>query len=68
MQLISYPSDLLTFRFHTLITSGFLHADIFHLLGNMLGIFIFGRVMERKLGFFKTFLIYFGALIISTQV
>ena len=64
--LINYPSDLLYFRFHTLITAGFLHANLGHLIGNMVGIFIFGRVVERKLGFFKTSLIFFGALIISS--
>jgi membrane associated rhomboid family serine protease len=65
ISLISYPSDILTFRYYTLFTSGFLHADIWHLLGNMLGIFIFGRIIERKLGTKKTFGIYFGALLIS---
>jgi membrane associated rhomboid family serine protease len=63
--LIAYPSDLLSTRVYTLITAGFLHANITHLLGNMLVLFIFGRVVERKLGLGKTFLIYFGALIIS---
>lgn len=63
--LISYPSDLLSLRAYTLITSGFLHANLTHLLGNMLALFIFGRVVERKLGVGKTALIYFGALIIS---
>ena len=49
-----------------MVTAGFLHADPIHLLVNMLGIFIFGRVVERKLGPIKTGLIYFGALIISS--
>ncbi|MBW2980952.1 rhomboid family intramembrane serine protease [Candidatus Woesearchaeota archaeon] len=63
--LISYPSDLLNLRLYTLITSGFLHANAVHLFGNMLGIFIFGRIVERKLGVGRTALVYFGALIIS---
>ena len=63
--LVNYPSDLLQFRFYTLVTAGFLHANLSHLIGNIIGIFIFGRVVERKLGFYKTFLVYFGALIIS---
>jgi len=62
---INYPTDLLNFRFQTLITAGFLHANLAHLIGNMIGIFIFGRVVEKQLGFFKTFLVYFGALIVS---
>ncbi|MGE0793203.1 MAG: rhomboid family intramembrane serine protease [Candidatus Woesearchaeota archaeon] len=63
--LVSYPSDLFSIRIFSLITSGFLHANLSHLLWNMLGIFIFGRVIERKLRYKKTALIYFGALIIS---
>ena len=63
--LVSYPKDLLSLKAYTLITSGFLHANVTHLLGNMLALFIFGRVVERKLGIGKTVLIYFGALIIS---
>ena len=63
--LMSYPSDLLSSRAYTIITSGFMHASWEHLLGNMLALFIFGRVVERKLGAGKTSLVYFGALIIS---
>ncbi len=63
---INFPADLLSSRFYTLVTAGFLHASWSHLLGNMLGIFIFGRVVERKLGFFKTLVVYLGALIISS--
>lgn len=62
---ISYPSDLLSARAYTLITSGFLHANLAHLLGNMLALFIFGRIVERRLGSGKTLGIYFGALLIS---
>jgi membrane associated rhomboid family serine protease len=60
-----YPADLFSIRAYTLITSGFMHASWEHLLGNMLALFIFGRVVEKKLGYAKTALIYFGALIIS---
>lgn len=63
--LISYPSDLLNLRLHTLVTAGFLHANVTHLVGNMIGIFIFGRIVERKLGTGKTALVYFSALIVS---
>jgi len=64
-QFIQYPSDLLSARIYTLITSGFMHASWSHLLWNMLALFIFGRVVEKKLGAGKTSLVYFGALIIS---
>jgi len=64
--LVNYPSNLLQLKFHTLITAGFLHANLGHLIGNIVGIFIFGRVVERKIGFFKTFLVYFGSLVIAS--
>lgn len=65
MSLLSHPADLLNGNIHTLITAGFLHADIFHLLGNMLALLIFGRVVERELNSHKMLLVYFSALIIS---
>jgi membrane associated rhomboid family serine protease len=64
-ELINYPSNLFGPKAYTLITSGFVHASFIHLMGNMLALFIFGRIVERKLGFFKAALVYFGALFIS---
>jgi membrane associated rhomboid family serine protease len=63
--LVNYPSDFLGSRFYSLISSGFLHADLSHLFWNCLGIFIFGRVVETKLGSSKTLFLYFGSLILS---
>ncbi len=64
--LVNYPSDLFSKRWYTLFTAGFLHASLGHLLGNVLGIFLFGRVVEKALGPLKTALIYLGALLISS--
>ncbi len=61
----SRPTDLFSTHAYTLITSGFLHASVIHLFGNMLALFIFGRVVEKNLGSMKFILIYLGALIIS---
>jgi membrane associated rhomboid family serine protease len=63
--LINNSKDLFSTHAYTIITSGFLHASIGHLLGNMLALLIFGRVVERELGEAKTLLIYLGALILS---
>ena len=60
-----FPGSLLEGRFWSIVTSGFLHRDWRHLLLNMLGVFIFARIVERHMGTFKTFFVYFGALIIS---
>ena len=58
MKLLNYPQDILYYdRIFALFSSAFIHADIYHLLGNMLAIFIFGRVVERKFGLKKTMLI-----------
>jgi membrane associated rhomboid family serine protease len=43
---------------HTLLTSFFIHADIEHLLGNMLMLLIMGFVIERKMGGIKFLLFY----------
>jgi membrane associated rhomboid family serine protease len=64
-QLIRYPSDFLSIRAYSLITSGFIHGDFMHLFWNMLFLFVFGRIVERKVGSRKMILIYFLALIIS---
>ena len=64
-QFLNYPSDLFTIRSYSLLTAGFLHANLPHLLGNMLALFIFGRVVERTLGTPKTSFIYIGAMILS---
>ena len=37
-------------QLHTLISSVFLHGDLFHLLGNCLFLVIFGRSLERLFG------------------
>lgn len=63
--LIQYPSDIFELRLHTLITAGFLHANLGHLIGNIIALFVFGRIVEKKLGSSKTALVYFGALILS---
>lgn len=64
--LVNYPSDLLNpARFYSFLTAGFLHADLGHLVANMLGLLIFGRVVERSIGTGKTIFVYFSALIIS---
>lgn len=58
-------SSLSAGRFWTVLTTGLIHFQPGHLLLNMVGIFVFGRVVERHLGPARTLLIYFGALVIS---
>jgi membrane associated rhomboid family serine protease len=42
----------------TWITSNYIHADIFHLVGNMLAMWVFGLIVEGKLGPWKFLLLY----------
>jgi len=63
--LILYPEHLKEGNFLCLVTSGFIHSSWSHLLLNMLGVFVFAKIVERQLGLLKTFYIYFGSLVIS---
>jgi membrane associated rhomboid family serine protease len=47
------------------ISAAFLHADIFHLLGNMFFLWGFGLVVEGKLGWWKYLGIYLGIAAVS---
>ena len=51
---------------YEVITSGFLHAGISHLLVNMFVLFFFGTVMEQVLGPVHFLALYFSALIFSS--
>jgi membrane associated rhomboid family serine protease len=50
-------------EYHRLITSGFLHGGVFHLLINMFVLFQFGRYIEYQLGIVSFLIVYFAALI-----
>ena len=54
------PADILQRKnLYTLFTSMFLHADIFHIGGNMLFLYIFGDNVEDAFGHFRYLLFYF---------
>jgi membrane associated rhomboid family serine protease len=46
----------------TLLTSGFLHAGLFHLASNMLALWILGTLLEPVLGHLRFGLVYFTSL------
>jgi membrane associated rhomboid family serine protease len=53
------PADILNGQnLHTLLTSMFLHADIFHIAGNMLFLYIFGDNIEDAFGHLPYLLFY----------
>jgi membrane associated rhomboid family serine protease len=49
----------------TLITSGFVHADITHLLFNLITFYSFAFPLERVIGTFRFVALYFSGLLIS---
>lgn len=46
-----------------LVTAGFLHAGLFHLLTNMFGLYILGGLLEPAIGRLRFALIYFVSLL-----
>ena len=56
-------------QYYRYISYGFVHADMTHLIFNMITLFFFGRVMEgffaSHFGGFGYFIFYFGALVCS---
>lgn len=49
----------------TIVTYMFLHAGIGHIFFNMLVLFFFGPILERKIGSIKFLQVYFGAGLLS---
>jgi membrane associated rhomboid family serine protease len=49
----------------TLLTSMFLHGDIFHLLSNMFALAVFGLILEHNIGSKKFVMVYFAAGLLS---
>ena len=55
LEYLAFSGDnLVKGRAWTLITSLFLHADLLHLVGNMLFLYVFGNTIEEDLGASKT--------------
>ncbi|MFO7305803.1 MAG: rhomboid family intramembrane serine protease [Gammaproteobacteria bacterium] len=52
-------------QYETFITSGFVHADLTHLLFNMVTFYFFAFPLERWIGSVKFALLYFSGLIAS---
>ena len=48
-----------------LLSSGFVHADITHLVFNLITFYSFGFPLERVIGTFRFLLLYFAGLLIS---
>ncbi|KAF1336723.1 Serine protease family s54, partial [Globisporangium splendens] len=53
-------------QYHTLLTSVFSHADLGHLLANMIGLFFFGRQICDVLGPKRFLALYLGSGVLSS--
>lgn len=61
--LMVHPLHIFEGNYISMISSIFLHADITHLLSNLLALMIFGRIVERHFGYKMLFLFFFSGLI-----
>ena len=62
------PSSFLAGRVYTIITSMFLHADVFHLGFNMIALFLLGTSLEKKIDKKRYLVVYFLGGIVGSLV
>ena len=58
-------SNLLHRRMWTLVTALFVHANVLHLLGNMIFLFVFGNTLEKSVGARTHLAIFFTGGLVS---
>jgi len=61
-----YGLTAATPHLRNMFTSSFLHSDLYHLVVNMLFLFIFGRAVERALGVVEYLMLYVGSGIFAS--
>ncbi len=57
--------NLLQFKVWTVLTYGFFHASVFHVLINMLALFFVGRILEESLGKERFLALYTGGVLVG---
>ncbi len=58
---INYEYITINHEYRRLISYMFIHADFEHLVGNMVALFLFGKLVEQRLGSLRMAIIYFGS-------
>ena len=63
----AFQVDAVTRRdeYWRVVTSSFIHANLPHLLMNMMTLYYFGPAVEKTLGKLGFLIVYFGAIIVS---
>ena len=56
------------FHPYTWLTAAYLHADFGHLFGNMIFLFIYGVIVEGKVGWWRFALIYNASAILASMM
>jgi membrane associated rhomboid family serine protease len=52
-------------QYDSIVLSGFVHADLMHLIFNMMTFYFFGFLLERAIGSLNFLLLYFAGLLVS---
>ena len=52
-------------QYDTIVLSGFVHADLMHLIFNMMTFYFFGFLLERAVGPVNFLLLYFAGMLVS---
>lgn len=55
-------------NYHVIITSSFLHGDLPHLIFNCLSIYVFGNLVEKRIGVLRTYMVFFLSSMVSSVV
>ena len=63
LMLIIQPGGFKLSQFYQIITAGFLHADIWHLLFNMWGLHLFGSMVAPHINGIKMLILYLSGVI-----
>jgi membrane associated rhomboid family serine protease len=66
--LVFRPGHITSLDAVPVITSWFLHGSLAHLGGNLLFLFVFGRIVEARLGTAKMLIVFFGSGIVSSVI
>lgn len=64
--ILSPPKVYYEKKYYLLLTSGFLHADLMHLMFNMLTFYFFGFQLEQVIGSVNFLIIYIVSLLLSS--
>lgn len=66
--LLDGPANLLSLNLLPFIANWFVHGSWSHLFGNIIALFLLGRVVEKNFGTGKFLFIYFGSAVVSGLV